>query len=281
MADSIPVRLAEFTPEDPTFRLVSTVMKAVPGSPDLVPYPALPAVVGALGGDPLEVAAASRHFGDEELGDVLWMSRLVDTGDRGYAVFTGVSSALKLFFGKKENRAEAFETDPQQRNDAVLKAFALAYLAWKAFPGTIPERTRTFTTMPAGRALLTYYAAIEVALPFADNALLASGRLFDDLLDKYGNDQLKRFTGLAGGRDVGQVGEVLSGLRGGISETIAKVTPYVDRIAGAVSSHAPGTMNFADKAAGVLANVADVLPVYRLLGSRLAAEGAVVRGREG
>jgi hypothetical protein len=36
-------------------------------------------------------------------------------------------------------------------------------------------------------------------------------------------------------------------------------------------------MDGADKVAGVVASGADVLPVYRLLGARLAAEGAIIR----
>ena len=279
MADSILTSLAGFQPTDPTARLVTGLMNIVPGAPPLVPYPALASVVASVGGAASDVAGATAQLENEELLDVLWMTDLVDTGDRGYAIFTGVGSALKLFFGKKENRAQALETDNQQRNDAVLKALALSYLVWKAYPGTIPQRATAFAESPAGRQLLIYYAAVEIGLPFADNAALAGGRLFDDLMARHGKDQLARMASLAGGRDLGQVGEALSAVTGTIRSTIEQVRPHLDKIAGALKTHAPGAATATDRAAGVLANVADVMPVYRMMGARVAAEAAVARGR--
>lgn len=278
MSDTVIARLAEFQPSDLTCKAVSAVMTIVPGSPELVPYPGMHQVVSNLGDDPALVAKAMKYVGDDQVTDVLWMSRMIDHGDRGYAIFTGVASALSLFF-KKKTVSEALETDKQQRNDAVLKAFALGYLAWKAFPGTIPERTKMFAATPAGRSLLTWYAATEIGLPFADNALIGGGRLFDDFMDKYGSEQLARLSGMATGRDIDGAGEALDGLRGTIRENIDKVRPHLDRIGGAVQEYAPTVMNTADKAAGIAANVADVMPVYKMLGARLAAEGAVVRAR--
>lgn len=274
-ADSVLSRLAEFSPTDATPKLVGAVLSAVPGAPELPPYPALASVVAALGGT--DVGAATPHLQNEDVADILWMSGLVDTGDRGYAVVTGVASALKLFFGKSTKSA-ALETDTQQRNDAVLKAFALGYLAWKTSDGPIPQRAATFAKLPAGRALLTWYAAMEVALPFADNALVAGGNAFGDLMDKHGNAQLAKFTAMLGGKGGEGVPEALRSITGHIETAVATVRPHADRIATAAAKYAPGALDAGDKIAGVLANAADVMPVYRYLGARLAAESVVVRG---
>lgn len=277
MSESLLARLTEFTPADKTPRLVDAVFKVVPGAPTLTPYLGLPQVVAAMGGGPADVAKAMAKIDDPEVGDVLWMSAAVDTADKGYAIFTGVNSALKLFFSA--DKSAALETDTQQRNDAVLKAFVLSYLAWKAFPGTIPQRATRFAQSPGGRALLTWYAAVDVALPFADNALLAGGNLFQNLMQKYGAEQLSRFTGLLGGKGADGVQGALASLSGPIESTINQVRPYADKIATTAKEHLPGAMNAGDKLAGVLATAADVMPVYRYLGARLAAEAAVARSQ--
>lgn len=277
MSESVLSRLAEFGPDDKTPRLVSAIFSAVPGAPELPHYLGLANAVAALGGTPADMPKATNHLHDPDLADVLWMSGLVDTGDKGYAVVTGLSSALGMFFGK--TASQAMETDDQQRNDAVLKAFALAYLAWKATPGTVPERAANFAKLPAGRALLTYYAAVEIALPFADNAMIGSANAVSGLMDKYGAEQLKRFSGMLGGKSAEGVQGALASLLGPIDQAVTTVRPHAQRIANQARTHLPTAMNVADKAAGVLANVADVMPVYRYLGSRLAAEGAAFRAR--
>lgn len=281
MSDSVLSRLSEFQPTDPTPRLVDAVLKVVPGVEPLPPYAGLPGVVAALGGGPAQVAAATARLGDEGVGNVLWMSGLVDTGDRGYAVVTGVASAIRFFFGDKDKRSQALETDAQQRNDAVLKAFALAYMAHQAFDGGIAERARAFAAAPAGQALLTYYAAIELALPFADNAMLGTGELFGRMLASDGQGQLRRLGGMAGGRDMGGVQEALGALQGAIEGSLERVRPHVDAIASAARTHVPKALDTGDKVAGALANVADLMPVYRYLGGRLAAESAVIRAQAG
>lgn len=279
MAEDLLARLSEFSAEDKTPRIVQAIFKVVPGSPEMPAYPALPSVVAALGGSGADVAAATAHIQDESVQDVLWMSGLIDTGDRGYAVLTGLSSAMSLFFGS--NKAAALETDTQQRNDAVLKAIAISYMAWKAFDGSIVDRAKAFAACPSGKAILSYYAAIEIALPFADNAVVAGGETLSSLMDKYGAAQLQKFSQLTGGKNTDGVAGALSALTGPIESAIATVRPHAAKIAEVAKNNLPGALATGDKVAGVLAGVADVLPVYRYLGARLAAESAVIKARGG
>ncbi len=279
--DALLPRLAEFSPTDVTPRLVDGLMTVIPGSPALPPYPALPAVVKAMGHGPELMPAATAHLADPGVQNILWMSRMVDAGDKTYAITTGVMSAVRFFFGAKENRSAALETDKQQRNDAVLKGFALAYMAMKGFDGSMADRARAFAAAPAGRALLTYYAAIEVALPFADNALSGGGALVDGLWDTYGSANLAKLSALGGGESMDGVEGAMSALTGPIKSAVDTVLPHVDKIAGVAKAHVPGAMATGDKVAGALAGLADVLPVYRYLGGRLAAEAAVVKATAG
>ncbi len=275
--DALLPRLAEFSPTDVTVRLVDGLLLVVPGSPAIPPYPALPSVVKAMGGGPADVARVTPLITDPGIQSVLWMSRMVDAGDKTYAISTGVVSAMRFFFGAKENRSQALETDTQQRNDAVLKAFALAYMAWKGFDGSLADRARAFAATPAGKALLTYYAAVEVALPFADNALTGGGDLVDQMMDKYGSAQLSRLSSFAGAKDMDGVAGAMAAMTGPIKSAVDTVWPHVDKIAGVAKAHVPGAIATGDKVAGAMAGLADMLPVYRYLGGRLAAEAAVIK----
>jgi hypothetical protein len=273
MAD-LNAALREFQPEDTTVRLLETVFGAIPGGPSFPHYFSLHAVCQALGASEPQTRAAQKLSAHDNIADILWMSRLLDTGDRGYMMVTGVKSAFKLFFG---NRDEALETDTQQRNDAILKALGIGYMAHRAFDGTIAERAAAFQRSEAGRALLTYYAAVEIGLPFADNALMASGELLSGFLSGGTAAQASRLAGMAGGRSLSGAAELLGALTGPLRSAVQSVSPHVSTVAGAARRYVPAAMGSADKVAGVVAAAADVMPVYRLLGARLAAESAVIR----
>ncbi|MFT5679784.1 MAG: hypothetical protein ACI8RZ_000689 [Myxococcota bacterium] len=266
--------LQEFKPQDTTVRMLETIYGAIPGGPAFPHYFSLHATCQVLGASKPQIKAAQKISAHDSLNDILWMSRLLDTGDRSYMMLTGVKSAFKLFFGKRD---EALETDTQQRNDAILKAIGIAYMAHRAFDGSIPERAAAFQRSAAGQAILTYYAAIEVGLPFADNALTASGDLLSGLLSSNGAAQVRRLAGMAGGRSLAGATEMLSALTGPLQSAVQAVSPHVSTVADAARKYVPAAIGTADKVAGVVAAAADVMPVYRLLGARLAAESAVIR----
>jgi len=274
MSGELNNALMEYKPDDYTVRLLSAVYGVLPGAPDWAYYGSLAEAVNALDVPADQARKAQQIASTEPIQDVIWMSRLMDKGDSGYAIYTGVRSALNRFFG---DGTRGLETDEQQRNDAVLKALGIGYMAWKAFDGTIPERAAAFKSTGAGQALLWYYGAIEVALPFADNALLKGGNILGSLFDDLGAEQVDRLAGLAGGKDLGGVQEMLSSLSGSLRGAVDAAAPHVDPIASAAKKYVPGVMGTGDKVAGLVANAADVLPVYRLLGSRLAAEAAIFR----
>ncbi len=270
--------LDEFPADAKTFKLVKGIFKVVPYSPDLGHYASVDDAVRALKPDAsaAEIAEARRIAAeDPEIGRVLWMARLMDVGDSGYAIATGLSVAWQLFKGNRTS--DVLETDTQQRNDAVLKALGLAYMVWKAYPGTTAEKVEAFRTNPAGQALAVYYGSIEVALPFADNALSGTGNLLEDLFSKHGDAGTSSFTALAGGDEVGGVKAMLMEMKGQLNRVVEHASKYTEPVAASAKQYLPGVMDGADKVAGVIANAADVMPVYRLLGARLAAEAAAMR----
>lgn len=273
---SIDSVLGEFSPTDYSVRLLEVILKAIPNAPSYSHYRSVEDAVRHF--DPnasAEVYAEARALANEQdLKDVLWMGGLLDTGDKGYAMYTGLRSAVNWFFGDK---SKGLENDDEQRNDAIMKAFGVAYVAWNAFPGTLAQKANAFRTCAAGQAMLAYYGAAEVALPFADNALVGGGSFISTLMNKAGAAQAARLTSMAGGKSMDEAKGMLNSIIGPMEQAAALASKHVAPIANAAKQYVPSAMGGADKVAGVVASGADMLPVYRLLTARLAAESAALR----
>ncbi len=270
--------LGEFSSEDRTWKLVKQLFEVLPGAPPMPFYSSLGDVVRNLGQGRAtreHFEAAKRAAELEDIQDVIWIGDLVDKGDSAYAVATGVRSAYRLFTGDKET---ALENDDQQRNDAILKALALAWMGSNAFAGRVDKKAKLLWGVPSGRHLALYYASIEVALPFADNLAAGGANWMDTQLKQHGGAQFARLSKLAGGKGLGEAKQMMSAMTGSLGQMVDSVTPHVDRIAGTLGEHLPKA---ADSAAGVAASAADLMPVYRLLSARLAAEAAVMRALRG
>lgn len=276
MADTIDSVLAEYKPEDYSVRILDSILKIIPGAPAWVHYRSVEDAVRAL--DPNATAA---HFAearalanDRDLNDVLWMAGLMDTGDKGYAIYTGIASAFNFFFGDK---SRGLENDDQQRNDAILKALAIAYMVYKAYPGTLAQKAVAFKDSPTGRQLSIYYGAGEIALPFADNVLTSGGTFVSGLVNKGMAAQASRLSTMAGGQSMGEAQQMLASILGPMEQVANTASQYVTPIANAAKQYVPAAVAGADKVAGVVATGVDVLPIYRLLGARLAAESVARR----
>lgn len=272
---SIDVALAEFKPDDYTPRLVNTLLGVIPGAPTLTPTPSVLGLLTARVGTPTptQIQQVMAAQAEQDLADILWMGRLIDSGDKGYALFTGLQSVWGLFRGT----AGAADTDVQQRNDAALKAIGLAYIAYNAFPGSVAERAQRFIASENGKALLTYYASVEIALPFADNAVAAGGKFFSGLLAKDGAGQLSRLASMAPGRSLEGAQAMLAQLTGHIDGVVSHAVKYTKPVTQSLAAYVPAVGSAVDVGAGVVANAADVMPVYTYLTARLAAESAVAR----
>ncbi len=275
MSDPITFKLAQYTETDTTVRLVRGILGALPGAPEYVHYGSIDDAVRAL--DPnasdATIAVARANAVNDDVSDLMWMANLLDSADQGYAVFTGIKTLWNLF----KKKSDAMELDEEQRNDAIAKALAVSYMAYKAVPGPVTQKVGKFAELPSGEAMLYYYGAAEVALPFADNLAAAGGNALDHVLGDRVDGQMKRLMGLAGGKDLSVAPGMLNALKDKLGSVVGVAAQNVDKIAGASSPYLPGMASAADKATGVAATAADLLPVYRLLGARLAAESAAMR----
>ena len=274
---TIDEALQEFSSDALTCKMLRSVYKVVPYSPELPHFSTVDDAMRSIRADASEsdlVRARDIAANTEDLADILWMARLLDAGDKGYTILTGLWSAVKLFQGKG---SDALETDGQQRNDAVLKALGISYMVHKAYPGSLTEKAASFRDSPTGQAIAVYYGAVEVALPFADNAAVTGSSFLTDLFAKAGGAQANRLASMAGGHSVEGAQAMLTTLTEPLQRVVAHTAKYTKPIAEAAGPYVPGLMSGADKIAGVVAGAADVMPVYRLLGARLAAESAASR----
>jgi len=276
----VDAALGQFKPDDYTVQLCNTVLRVLPFMQPRAPYgrlvDALKAIHPQASGQML--ARAQEHATSEQVSKALWVASAIDTGDAGIAVFSGLKSALDLFRGK---RGDAFETDTQQAVDAALKLLAMGYIVYRLFPGPVPQRIQTFYSLPAGQSLSAYYASIEVALPFADNAMVAGGHFLSTLWQRYGSQAADKLSSLVGPDDAKGAQGILGTMMGHMEGVVQRVTPFARQVADAANRYVPTALNVADKVAGVVATAADAMPVYRYLGATLAAEAAAKVGIRG
>lgn len=276
MKNYVDPALAEFAADAITVRVSHAIFGAVPFAPKQPTYTSLGECAMAFYpsfSDATQTMAFKLAAG-EDVHSALQIASALDTGDTGIAIYSGVASALTMFFGKG---MKAIDNDSEQGVDAALKLLGMAYIIYKLFPGSPQEKAASFYQTPAGQALAFYYASIDVALPFADNLLTMGGSAMETIMSRHGGAAVSKLSVLPGGAGIASAAQSMVGtLMAPIEGAVRQVTPYVSNIASSAMKHLPGVMSMADKAAGAAASGADVLPFYRYLVARLAAESCVL-----
>jgi hypothetical protein len=273
--------LAEFAPDAVTVRVSHAIFGAVPFAPKQPNYGSLGECIQAFYPQLPEdkQTLVFKLAQGENVSSALSVASAIDTGDTGIAVYSGVQSALTMFFGKG---TKAIDTDSEQGVDAAMKLLGLAYIIHKLFAGSVSDKASAFYTTPAGQGLAYYYASVDVALPFADNLLSAGGNVIETLIARHGGAAAGKISMLPGGAAIASTAQsMLGSIIAPIEGAVRQVTPYVSSIAGSAMQHLPGVMSAADKALGAVAAGADVLPFYRYLVARLAAESCVLNASRG
>ncbi len=274
MPTDLDETLSAFHERSTTVRLVRTVCSVVPFAPALADWyslvDGLRAIEPAATRPVLERARALAAQPDPQ--HALWLIGALDTADTGIGVFTGVHSAVRLYNSEEGRRLEALESDPQQAVDAVLKGLAIGALVHRLFEGGVAERVQAFRETDTGRVLLFYYAAIELGLPFADNALTQGGSVLGALLDRFGGPQQERLAAAANPEEAASAMATLRALAGPIEELARGASQHLSAVAASTSTFLGSALAVGDKVAGAAATAADLLPVYRFLGARLVAE---------
>ncbi|MCS6901990.1 MAG: TerB family tellurite resistance protein [Polyangiaceae bacterium] len=279
-ATPVDTALKEFNPDDFTVKLCCALFGAIPLEIQHASYGTLAqaAEILAPGAGNKARKAAEELASSEAVITGLKVVNALDMADTGIAAFSGLKSVFGLLTGQGSN---ALETDAQQGVDAVLKLLALAYFVYSVYPGDVTDRVKMFYATPSGKALLTYYAAVEVGMPFADNALVAGGSFVSDLFSKHGPTAAEKLGGLLPAGSVSAAQGMMGSLLAPVDGLVQRVSPYAKTAAQAVSGFLPTAMNVLDKAAGAAATAIDAMPVYRYLGARVLAESCVLLASRG
>lgn len=276
--------LGEFSSEDYTVKLVSTIFGIVPGGPPFQFYNSLEGAVQRLaGGDPGVLAKARELANSEDMTKAIWVADKIDMADAGLSIYTGVKNLFSLF-GAKGTDKRTFEADPQQATDAAIKAAGLSYMIYKMYPGGIGEKIGMFKSTPAGQELALYYAVAEIALPFTDNLVEAGGNLISKLLNSQKGEMSSKFGSVVGGDALSQAAGVMDQFTGPLGEYVDRAKGHTGTIMEKIKAYMPsaGTIaNVADSATGALASGVDMMPVWRFLGGRVVAEACVLRAQKG
>jgi hypothetical protein len=196
---------------------------------------------------------------------------LLDKADRTVALFSGVRAGVQLARGKDD----ALELDPQQALDAAVKLLGIAYAASKLHGGD----PRGILRSDPGKALLAWYVAADVVLPFADNvAQVGIDAVVGAIESQLAAAEPKLAP--AAGDEAGSARKLLAEIREAVGSMAGQAATYANPLAQWLSERAPTLLGAADKVTGVAATAADALDAYRYIGSVYVAEVVLARARE-
>lgn len=275
MNRSLKDALAAHQPGDVTVRVVNGFFSVLPFAPGWS-YPgtlgeAAVSLDPAIAGRVAELAdALAREPGPQ---GALAAFDFLDKGDAAIALFSGLRGVVQVARG---DAASALEMDPQQAADAGLKAAGLSYVTWKLFEGSPDERVRALLGTESGRAILTWYVATDVVLPFADNLVAGGTGLIADLIDNQAAANVARLAVIAG-PEVLETAGMLEKLGGTLKAYAGQAATFAAPLAAYAKDSLPGLLGTADKITGVAATGVDALSAYRALGASLVAEVCLAR----
>ncbi len=263
---SLSTALAATQPTDATPRIVAGLFSILPFAP------AFPhrGDLAAQAGNARVAAIAERLANAPGPQSALAALDLLDKADAAIALFSGLRAGYKAVKGQDG----ALELDPQQAADAGLKAVGIAYIAWKLYDGDV----KRLTASDAGRALIAWYVAADVVLPFADN--LAGGGLdaVTRAIEQQAAANAERLAVVAGADATATLG-MFKQLQDTLFSGVGQAAAFAQPMSAWLAEKTPGILGTADKITGVAATGADALSAYRYLGTALVAEVVLEKAR--
>lgn len=271
--------LSAYQESDYSVKVCQTIFSAIPQAPPFVLYRDVEGAVRRVipAATPELVARAQQRAAGPGVAKALRAGDALDAADAGLAVVSGVRNIFSLFGMGNANR-RTFESDPQQAMDAGAKLLGLAYMVWNLFEGDAKQKAAAFMALPAGREAAIYFAVAEAGLPFADNLVEGGASVLRRLVSEAGR-AVPRFGALGGDAgalaSAGGLVEALSGSLGGLLDG---VKGNLGAVTSGVGRFLPTVASAADSVTGAAATGLDVLPVWKFLGARLAAEACATQG---
>ena len=277
MASEIDARLSRFGPRDLTVLGTNGLLRVLPHGAALPPVTSLAEVAASLvGGEHHGLLARADALAASESGrKAMWLVTGIDAGDGLATAFATTRTAITLYMQRKSGRDTPISWSTNQAADAVLKAIGIAYLLDLCFPQS-DDPVRRLAELPSGRAMLAYFAATEVALPFVE-VLADRDHTLSHILPDHLDQQTRKLATVAGAPPIAAARRHLSSLVPTVDALVAESAAYLAPFVQTAEDSLSGTGRVMETVGDVVALGSDVLPVYRFLGVRLVAEAAVAR----
>ena len=270
--------LADYDNTKLTVKLVQAILGSIPFAPPNKAYAGLAAACELHHADAPEgvLERAIELADDKKIADAMKVANVLDTSSTGLSIFTGLQSAMALFGGG----GEPVKAAVQQKADAALKAIGLGFAVHRLFPEGLLNRIEVVQSLPAGRTLLVYYGAVEVALPFVVEVNADESHHFvTELVRKHSAGPLAKLAPAVGQEGLKGAQGALGEMLGLLDKVVDHTIKHVDAIAGHATQILPKRFG-KGSAAELVATGADALPVYQWLVARLIAESLLYRARE-
>lgn len=270
--------LVEYADEDLSVRVCRTILNNLPFAPNFDSYRDIDGAVRRMNPDAdEELLRRAEQIAERDDGvlKVVKTGIALDRVDGGLGIYTGIKNSVDAI--KNKDRERTFEADPQQAADAGVKALALAYIIASLYDGSPVDRVKSFLSTKAGQEALIYFAAVEVALPFTDNLAQASGNWMSSLLASTGSEAEKRFGQFAQGESLETAKGILQTLSQSLDQILDQtrnnLRPFIEK----TQQVLPSIMNVTDSVTGGAATALDLLPIWKLLCARIAAEACATK----
>ena len=277
MAAAMDAMLDKFGLRDVTAVATNGLLRVLPYADTLPPVDSLAELAQLmLGASNAEVTAqAEHHVSSDASRKALWVTTGLDAGDGIVTVVSSLRSAVALYIARKSGKQAPPSWAAHQGGDAVLKALGIGYLLNLCFPDS-DDAVLELSELPAGRALLAYFAAAEVALPFVEQ-LSEDEQVFSSLMSQHLDAQAAKLATVTGKPAVEEARRHLESIALTVDSLVNRSGDYLGPFVQSAEGMVPGAGGVVDTIGDVMAAGADVLPVYRYLGTRLVSEAAVSR----
>ncbi len=266
--------LSEFKENDTTVKIARFIFDNLPVTPEFLFYTNLREAARRYNFDysnEREEKIINIAKYDENLHKIIKTGKAIDKIDAGLGIFTGLQNTYQKI--KKTNQ-RTFESDPQQAIDAATKAIALGYMIHLSFD---ENKIQNFLKLHSGIEILSYFLTIELALPFTDNFLEEGGKALYKLIQQNERQIESKFSSFAGETSFLEAKTILERLENQIQSLSSTISQSLKPFEETLSNKLPSILNIMDSVAGGISTSLDILPFWKFLSARLAAESAIYK----
>ncbi len=193
---------------------------------------------------------------------------LMDEGELLRSVASSFRMAVTLYDDHQAWALGLEDLEEDQKRDTALRLLCLGLMAVRLAEGDAEARAGAILSLPAGRALLCWIAAVDIVLAFAMEDEPLDESLLGDLLEDHLDDVAEALEGHAEPGELAQAREVLEALRPSLEALLSPVNEAAATLAEATRSQLP---ELPEQSTEAMAAEVQAVPVYLLLAGRMVA----------